>query len=135
MQRNINIATRVYFDGACPLCTAEMNVLHRWDRARRLQFIDIAAPSFDEAASPVSLAALNAALHVQLPDGAWLTGMAAARHLYRVTGRGWMLAFTGWPLLSHGFDRAYAWLARHRVPVSLRLGLRRCVDGACDLLR
>jgi len=135
MQPSNDTQTRVFYDGACPLCNAEMLILQRWDRAGRLKLIDIAAPDYNEQAWPVSIADMNALLRVRLPDGAWLTGMAATRHLYRVVGCGWMVAFTGWPLLSRAFDRAYVWFARNRLPISARLGLfvgvRRCTDGAC----
>ncbi len=123
--------TQVFYDGACSICTREIRLLRHWDRAEKLELIDIATPAFDEHAWPVSLADMNAALHVRATDGAWLTGMAATRHVYRTVGRGWMVAFTGWPLLSRGFDRAYAWFATHRMPISARLGMRRCADGAC----
>jgi predicted DCC family thiol-disulfide oxidoreductase YuxK len=129
--------TCVFYDGACPVCNAEMNALRRWDQAGQLNLIDIAAPEYDERAWPVSITAMNALLHVRLPDGRWQTGMAATRHVYRVIGRGWMVAFTGWPLLSPLFDRAYAWFARNRLPISSRLGLflgaRRCTDGVCRM--
>ena len=127
--------TQVFYDGACPVCNAEMNILRRWDRAGRLRLIDIAAPDYKEHAWPVSLADMNALLHVRLPDGTWQTGMAATRHIYRTVGRGWMLAFTGWPLLSRVFDRAYAWFARHRIPISAFVGVRRCTDSACRVAR
>jgi len=137
MQSDNDLRTRVFYDGACPLCNAEMKLLRRWDRAQRLNLIDIAAPGYDDQAWPVSIAQMNALLHVRLPDGTWQTGMAATRHIYRVVGRGWMLAFTGWPLLSRVFDRAYAWFAHHRMPISARVGkyfgTPRCSRGTCRI--
>lgn len=134
--------TLVFYDGACPICNAEMHTLRRWDRAGRLNLIDIAAADYNEQAWPVSIARMNALLHARLPDGTWQTGMAATRHIYRAVGRGWMVAFTGWPLLSRVFDRAYAWFARNRLPLSARLskiglftGASRCNGGACRLPR
>lgn len=123
--------TLVFYDGACPVCSAETQRLRRWDRAQRLALIDITARDFDAAAWPVSVATMNALLHIRLPDGTWQKGMSAVRHLYRTLGRGWMITFTGWPLLADLFDRAYAWFARHRLPISTHLGLRRCASGTC----
>ncbi len=140
MQTISDRQTRVFYDGACPLCTAEMTILRRWDRAQRLDMIDISAAGFDARAWPVSVTAMHASLHARLADGAWLTGMAATRHIYRAVGRGWMVAFTGWPFFARVFDRAYAWFARHRLPVSARLriyglglGKHHCSDGACGV--
>jgi predicted DCC family thiol-disulfide oxidoreductase YuxK len=135
MQFPVNAQTLVFYDGACPVCNAEMRLLRHWDRAQRLTLIDIAAPDYNEHAGPVSVAEMNASLHVRLPDGTWQKGMAATRHIYRAVGRGWMLAFTGWPLLSRVFDRAYGWFARNRMPISARLakhiGARRCTANTC----
>jgi predicted DCC family thiol-disulfide oxidoreductase YuxK len=135
MPSNNSLQTQVFYDGACPLCSAEMAILRHRDKVGRLDLINIAAPGFDAHAWPVSLAEMNALLHVRLPDGTWLKGMAATRHLYHAVGRGWMLAFTGWPLLSHLFDRAYAWFARNRMPISMRLGIRRCAGDTCRVPR
>jgi predicted DCC family thiol-disulfide oxidoreductase YuxK len=135
LQPDNNNQTLVFYDGACPACRVEMNIIRRWDSAGHIRMIDIAAADYDEQSWPVSLAAMNALLHVRLPDGTWHTGMAATRHIYRAVGRGWMLAPTGWPLLEQVFDYAYAWFARHRLPVSTFLGLRRCGDGACRVAR
>jgi predicted DCC family thiol-disulfide oxidoreductase YuxK len=133
MKPGNDLQTLVFYDGACPVCVGEITLLRRWDGAGRLKPIDIAAVDFDAKAWPVSLADMNAALHVRLPGGAWLTGMAATRHLYRAVGRGWWLAPTGWPLLARVFDYLYAWFARHRIAISTRLGLRRCRSGTCRI--
>lgn len=127
--------TLVFYDGACPICAKEMRVLRRHDRAGRLMMIDIAAANFDERAWPVCRAAMSAALHVRLPDGTWRNGMAAIRHVYQAIGKGWIVAPTGWPLLSRVCDRAYAWFARNRLRVSARLGLSPCAGGTCRIPR
>lgn len=129
--------TLVFYDGACPVCVREMQVLRRHDRAQRLAMVDIAAADFDAHAWPASRADMNAALHVRLPDGSWRSGMAAIRHIYRVIGKGWWLAPTGWPLISHVFDRLYAAFARHRLVLSARLdfGTTHCANGTCRLSR
>jgi predicted DCC family thiol-disulfide oxidoreductase YuxK len=131
----VNVAgeTLVFFDGACPLCSAEMRSLRRWDRRQRLMLIDISAPDFDASVWPVTLAEMNAALHVRLPDGTWARGMAATRAVYRAIGRGWMVAFTGWPAISHVCDAAYAWFARRRRRFFAGFGTARCDAGVCDL--
>jgi predicted DCC family thiol-disulfide oxidoreductase YuxK len=126
-------ATIVLFDGACPLCRTEMQRLKLRDPDHRLRLVDIAAPDFNAPAWGFELAALRDALHARAPDGRWMIGMAAIRHVYARVGLGWLLAPTGWPVLRPAFDRFYAWLARHRVSVSgrlLALGYGRC-DANC----
>ena len=127
--------TLVFYDGACAICRDEMMMLKRRDRAGRLLLIDIAAREFNAGRWPVSTTDLNALLHVRTADERWLKGMPAIRHLYRQIGRGWLLTPTGWPLLSHAFDRAYAWFARHRLAVSAAIGAQRCASSVCRRAR
>ena len=127
--------TIVLYDGACPLCRTEMLRLKRRDPGNRLRLVNIAAPDFNAPAWGFSQAALGMALHVRSPEGRWLIGMAAIRHVYARVGLGWLLAPTGWRPLRRVFDAMYAWLARHRLPVSGRLralGYGRC-DERCAL--
>jgi predicted DCC family thiol-disulfide oxidoreductase YuxK len=44
----------VFYDGACPLCLREINLLRRRDRKHAIRFTDIAAVGFDASggASP-----------------------------------------------------------------------------------
>lgn len=37
----------VFFDGACPLCSREIEVYKRKDSLHKIEFIDIAAPGFN----------------------------------------------------------------------------------------
>ena len=137
MNANANGRTLVFYDGACPVCAKEIAILRKHDHAGTLQPVDIAAPEFNEHEWPVSIAGMNAALHVLRPDGVWLKAMPAIRHIYTAIGKGWMLAPTGWPLISTLFDRAYAWFAGNRMPMSAmsamsaRLGVNVCRNGAC----
>jgi predicted DCC family thiol-disulfide oxidoreductase YuxK len=41
----------VFYDGDCPLCVREIRMLRRKDRAAKIVFTDIAAPTFDPASS------------------------------------------------------------------------------------
>jgi predicted DCC family thiol-disulfide oxidoreductase YuxK len=127
--------TIVLYDGACPLCRTEMLRLKRRDPGNRLRLVNIAASDFNAPAWGFSQAALGMALHVRSPEGRWLIGMAAIRHVYARVGLGWLLAPTGWRPLRRVFDAMYAWVARHRLPVSSRLlalGYGRC-DERCSL--
>lgn len=127
--------TIVLYDGACPLCRTEMLRLKRRDPGNRLRLVNIAASDFNAPAWGFSRAALGMALHVRSPEGRWLIGMAAIRHVYARVGLGWLLAPTGWWPLRRVFDAMYSWVARHRLPVSgrlLALGYGRC-DERCSL--
>ena len=131
----VHPSATVLYDEACPFCAGEMRMLRRWDGAGILRTVDISAPNFRAEDWGVPMSALAAELHVRSAGGDWLKGMAAIRHLYRILGRGRLLEFTGWPVLSPVFDALYRRFARNRLLISRRLGLAkgaRCRDGRCS---
>lgn len=118
----------VYFDGDCPLCRREIDLLRRLDRRERIEFVDIAAPGFDPVPLGRTREELMASIHGRLPDGTWIEGVEVFRRLYAAVGLGPLVALTRLPGVSHGLDAAYRLFARNR----LRLTGRRC-DEACAL--
>lgn len=122
--------TIVLYDHACPMCRAEMQRLKRRDATDCLRLVDIADKEFRAEAWGFSAQSLADALHTRAPDGRWLIGMAAIRHVYAQVGLGWLLAPTGWPVVGRMFDRLYAWIARNRMWVSRAWGTD--CGGACD---
>jgi len=115
------------YDGLCPLCSREVNMLRRKDKRDQLSFVDIASADFDPASFGVTLADAHAAMHVRLPDGSIVKGMEAFRRVYRALGMGWVLAPTGWPILRPIFDRLYRGFAKVRP----RLQRKACASGRC----
>lgn len=118
------------YDGDCPLCSREVAMLRRRDRARgALALVDIAAADFDPTRYGRARETLMARIHGVLPDGTVIEGMEVFRRAYAAVGLGWVLAPSRWPLLGRGFDAAYRWFARNR----LRLTGREPACGtACD---
>jgi predicted DCC family thiol-disulfide oxidoreductase YuxK len=131
----------VYFDGACPLCRGEMELLMARNGAGRLEFIDIAAPGFDPTPLGASLDAMLQLMHVRRPDGGWLIGIPAFVVIYEATGFPGVARWLRKPWFARLAARAYPWLVRHRyqmphtlVRTAFRLQERACpVDGACRL--
>ena len=69
----------VWFDGACPLCTREIALMRRLDRARRIEFIDVME---GDARCPLDPALLLARFHAR-EDGVLLDGAAAFAAMWR----------------------------------------------------
>lgn len=69
----------VWYDGACPLCTREIALMRRLDRARRIDFVDVSQP---QAACPLDRTLLLARLHAR-EDGVLLDGAAAFAAMWR----------------------------------------------------
>jgi predicted DCC family thiol-disulfide oxidoreductase YuxK len=118
----------VFYDGACPLCTREIRMLMRRDRAGRIVFTDIAAPGFDAAALGTDQATLMARIRGRLPDGTWIEGVEVFRRLYAAVGFRRAVAVSRWPGVSHLLRAGYHLFAKHRLRLT-----GRCDDGACAL--
>jgi predicted DCC family thiol-disulfide oxidoreductase YuxK len=69
----------VWFDGACPLCTREIKLMRRLDRAQRIDFIDVGDPA---AACPIDRTVLLARFHAR-ENGQMLSGAAAFAAMWR----------------------------------------------------
>ena len=117
----------VFFDGDCPLCIREVNLLRRLDRRGRVQFTDIAAPDFVAAVTPEEHADFMARIRGRLPDGTMIEGVEVFRRLYAAVGFGALVALTRLPGVSQMLDLGYRVFARNR----LRLTGRCAPDGAC----
>ena len=118
----------VFYDGGCPLCRREIDLLRRWDRRHRICFTDIAADAFDPAAVRKSLDELMAEIHGRLPDGSVIKGVEVFRRLYAAVGFRWLTAITRLPGLSGLMDVGYRLFARNRLKLT-----GRCNEGRCEI--
>jgi predicted DCC family thiol-disulfide oxidoreductase YuxK len=120
----------VFFDGDCPLCIREVNLLRWLDRHRgAIQFTDITDDSFD-AVSETGLSndELMAEIYGRLPSGEMVKGMEVFRQLYSAVGLGFVFAPTAWPGLRPGFDKLYSAFAKNRLRLT-----GRCTDDRCAI--
>ena len=85
-----NTEMTVYFDGACPLCRAEIGYYQNQNGAEYIEFSDVSA---NDSALPDGLtrAQAMARFHVRNADGDLLSGAAAFVHIWR-TLPGWRWA-------------------------------------------
>lgn len=118
----------VFFDGDCPLCVKEINLLRWMDRRGRIRFTDIAAPDFDASSVGLTFDELMARIHGRDADGELIEGVEVFRQLYSAVGLGIFVVFTRIPGISHALDWAYRIFARHRLSLT-----GRCADGQCDV--
>jgi predicted DCC family thiol-disulfide oxidoreductase YuxK len=116
----------VFYDGACPLCLREINMLRRWDKRNRIRFTDIAAPGFQAEALGTTQADLMARIRGRLADGSWIEGVEVFRRLYTAVGFGWLVWPTRLPGISHLLNVGYLLFAKNRLRLT-----GRCADGIC----
>lgn len=117
----------VFYDGECPLCVREMDLLRRWDRAGQIAFTDIAEPTFDPTTIGSDLATLMARIHGRLPDGTLVEGVEVFRQLYETVGFKTWVRISRLPGIAGLADRAYTLFANNRLRLT-----GRCENGTCE---
>jgi predicted DCC family thiol-disulfide oxidoreductase YuxK len=73
----------LYYDGACPLCQAEIIFLTGRNQAGLLDFVDINSERFDPEVVGVSCEQALAAMYGQYADGSLIQGAAVFPEAYR----------------------------------------------------
>ncbi|MEZ6138640.1 MAG: DUF393 domain-containing protein [Pirellulaceae bacterium] len=116
----------VFYDGDCPLCMKEINLLRWCDRQQRIQFTDISADDFDPTHYGYTQQQFMDRIRGRLPGGQWIEGVEVFRRLYAAIGRGplvWLLPLV-WlsriPGLSHVLDLGYCIFAKNRLRLTGR---------------
>lgn len=117
----------VFYDGDCPLCLREIEMLRRRDKTQRVRFTNIADPEFDPAPLGVSWEALMKRIHGRLPNGALVEGVEVFRHLYAAVGFERLVRASRLPGVTQLLDAGYAVFARNRLRFT-----GRC-EGACEV--
>jgi len=123
----------VLYDGDCPLCSREIRFLERRDRGRgRVQFADIAEPSFDPGAYGLDARTVMARIHGVLPDGTVIEGIEVFQRAYAAVGLGWLIAPTRWPGFRRLAELTYRIFARNRLRWTGRVS--DCEAGRCQVV-
>jgi predicted DCC family thiol-disulfide oxidoreductase YuxK len=112
----------LFYDGACPLCQAEILFLSRRNQAGLLDFVDIHSECFDSAKIGISCNEALGAMYGQYASGVLIEGVAVFPEAYRRADL---------PLLAWIFSRkplqailqvAYRFFAKNRHTISRLLG-------------
>jgi predicted DCC family thiol-disulfide oxidoreductase YuxK len=117
----------IFFDGECPLCMREVNVLKRMDRKQRVRFTDIATREFMPP-DGLDMAALMARIHGRLPDGTIIEGVDVFRRVYEAVGLGWLAGLSRLPGISALTEAGYTLFAKNRLRLT-----GRCDHTSCEL--
>lgn len=108
----------VWYDGACPLCRREIDLMRRLDRRGRLHFVNVAHP---DATCPIDRAALLARFHA-CEDGRMLEGAAAFAAMWRAIPLLRPLGLLArYRLVLALLDRLYTYFLRWRPALQRRL--------------
>lgn len=121
---------KVFYDGACPLCSREIAWLQKRTHPDHVLYEDIERDDFTGPEYGISREQALAQIHGVSDKSEILTGMNLFRALYREAGLGWLLIPTGWPLMRPLFDWLYQLFARNRLRLTGRAGA--CNAERCE---
>ncbi len=100
----------VYYDGSCPLCSAEIGHYAGLRGSERLCFVDVSAPGADAGPDLSKDEALRR-FHVRRADGRLLSGAQAFTAVWAVLpawrSAAWLARLPGAPALLDGAYRAF----------------------------
>ncbi|MSQ43976.1 MAG: DUF393 domain-containing protein [Chloroflexi bacterium] len=116
----------VFFDGDCPLCIREINMLLRLDKRSRVRFTDIASPSFDTGDTGLTWNQFMERIHGRLPDGTMIEGVEVFRQLYSAVGFGRLVSLTRLPIVREALHVGYLLFAKNRLRMT-----GRCLEDIC----
>ena len=103
----------VFYDGACPLCIREINMIRRKDTSGSMRFIDISDLSFVPDDYGKTLSWFESSMRTRV-DGEWVSGVESFRQMYTRIGFKKSVAFSRWPVISQSLDVGYWMFARVR---------------------
>lgn len=98
----------VFYDGACPLCRAEIGVYTQCQGADRVAFVNVAELPAGEVAPGLDKSAALARFHVMKRDGALESGaLGFARLWLALPGWRWLGRIVSQPVILQAAELAY----------------------------
>lgn len=111
----------LYFDGACPLCAAEIRMLAARNRQQLLRFVDLSQAGAPLPCDVVCSQAMEK-IHAVLDDGQTLVGVPVFAEAYRRADLNRLAWLFSRPWLRWLLEPAYNLFARHRASISALVG-------------
>ncbi|KAG7670681.1 hypothetical protein KSW81_003237 [Nannochloris sp. 'desiccata'] len=113
---------KMLYDGECPLCLREVEMLQRRDQGKnKICFVDVAAPDYDASEhADISFEQAMERIHAVLPDNSIVKDVEVFRRLYEEVGLGWVYAITKVPAVEKAANAVYDVWAKYRLPITGR---------------
>jgi len=112
----------VYFDGECPICRREIDLMKKINRKNHLQFIDFSNASYQSADQDLNQCDLARVIHARWSDGTIITGVEVFREMWEAIGLGFLARFSRLSGINTLLVKAYAWFAKNRLWLTKRAG-------------
>ncbi|KAG2575517.1 uncharacterized protein At5g50100, chloroplastic-like [Panicum virgatum] len=117
-----NWRIKMLYDGDCPLCMREVNMLRERNKSYgAIKFVDISSEDY----SPNDNQGLDyetamGRIHAILSDGTIVTDVEAFRRLYEEVGLGWVYAVTKYEPVATMANAVYGVWAKYRMQITGR---------------
>jgi predicted DCC family thiol-disulfide oxidoreductase YuxK len=112
----------LFYDGACPLCQAEILFLSGRNQANLLEFIDIHSEQYDPLKLGVSCEEALAAMYGQYADGTLINGPAVFPEAYRRANLPTLAWIFSRKTMQPALQIGYRFFAKNRHAISRVLG-------------
>ncbi len=107
----------IFYDGNCPLCSAEMRSLKRHDQQNKIQLVDLHSDVFAQQYPEINVDAAMRILHANY-NGQVLRGLQVTHRAWTLIGKGFWVAPLNWPVVKTISHWIYLLVARFRHPLS-----------------
>lgn len=123
----------VFYDGKCPLCRREIDMVRRKDKHLQLLLTDISAVDFRTADLDKSLDELMRQIHGRTGQGQWVVGVDVFREIYSRIGFKKLSRIVDWPVFRQLMTVGYRCFAhvRYRAAVA-RVRRETGAEFACE---
>ncbi|KAL1551254.1 hypothetical protein AAHA92_19119 [Salvia divinorum] len=126
-----NWKVKMLYDGECPLCMKEVNMLReRNEGYRTIKFVDISSDEYSpEDNQGLDYETVMGRIHAIQSDGTVVKDVEAFRKLYEAVGLGWVYAITKYEPIASIADAVYGFWAKYRLQVTGRPPLEEVLEA------
>ncbi|KAL6175612.1 hypothetical protein ACLB2K_052251 [Fragaria x ananassa] len=125
-----NWKIKMLYDGDCPLCMREVNMLRERNKSYgTIKFVDISSEDYSpEDNLGLDYKTVMGNIHAILSDGTVVTDVEAFRKLYEQVGLGWVYAITKYEPIGTIAGAVYSVWAKYRLQITGRPPLEEVLE-------
>ena len=124
----------IFYDGNCPLCSAEMQQLKHADVNNEIVLEDLNAYDFSDRFAYIDKDKALKILHAQQPSGEIIYAFDVTYHAWKIVGKHRWLKIFRLPIIRTFADWGYLFFAKYRHPISrFLMPNTKCSNGRCSI--
>ncbi|KAJ7945913.1 Thiol-disulfide oxidoreductase DCC [Quillaja saponaria] len=126
-----NWKIKMLYDGDCPLCMREVNMLRERNKSYgTIKFVDICSENYSpDENQGLDYKTAMGRIHAILSDGTVVTDVEAFRRLYEQVGLGWVYAITKYKPIAKLADAVYGVWAKYRLQITGRPPIEQILES------